>query len=101
MHIEWKIPVWKRWHTAWFQLLIYDIPDRQKYGKVKEKKNKCHEFGRREEWIKGAHRLFGVVKILHITIIVSMYHYTFDQHKMYSTPEQLITQTLDDDVISV
>ena len=63
--------------------------NRQNYGEVKEKKkkeNNCHKFGRREEWIKGAHMLFKVVKMLHITIIVATYHYTFDQtHKMYST----------------
>ena len=44
----------------------------------KRKKDNCHEFGRREEWIKGAHRLSRIVKILHITIIVTTYHYTFD-----------------------
>ena len=63
--------------------------NRQNYGEVKEKKkkeNNCHKFGRREEWIKEAHMLFKVVKMLHIAIIVAKYHYTFDQtHKMYST----------------
>ena len=55
----------------------------------KRKKDNCHEFGRREEWIKGAHRLSRVVKILHITIIVATYHYTFGQtHKMYSTKSE-------------
>ena len=35
---------------------------------------------------KGSTQAFWVVKMLHITMIVSMYHYTFDQtHKMYST----------------
>lgn len=52
--------------------MTFQIGKNMEKLKKKKKKNKCHEFGRREEWIKGAHRLWGGKEILHITIIVSM-----------------------------